>query len=176
MPRTATIGKTVYSVDMMFAYVNLFRPRRVSRELASIAFDPSEPSWGDGARGELHSVNDVIERPAEFPDDARRIREADLSFPIIIDRRGAVFDGWHRCARAHQERRKHIDAYELDADVIAKFIIDRAGNNNKESHQLIELFHRRFAADAPRGKQPRPRPRPRPRSRSRSRSRSRPRR
>ena len=40
----------------------------------------------------------------------KRVQQADLNCPIILDESGFVMDGWHRIAKALFEGRKTIKA------------------------------------------------------------------
>ncbi len=57
---------------------------------------------------------------------ARRIYEADLSFPIILSARGLVMDGIHRIARAWLEGRTEINAVQFATDPQPDQIIPNA--------------------------------------------------
>lgn len=43
----------------------------------------------------------------------KRVEKADLSYPVILDDRGYVCDGWHRVAKAILEGRTAIKAKRL---------------------------------------------------------------
>ena len=47
---------------------------------------------------------------------ARRIFEADLSFPVILSASGALMDGGHRIARAWLAGETHVDAVRFHLD------------------------------------------------------------
>jgi hypothetical protein len=159
MPQTTSRGKTVYSVDMMFAYINLFKPKPTTLAVESLELDMDTKGWGSGdAR---YSVNDVLREPNAYPDEIKRVRDADLSYPIIVSKAGVIWDGVHRVVKARMEKRSHIRAYEFDDRTMSMFVIDRKGAYDKPLHEIIELFHRRMCDQK------------RTRARSRSRSRSR---
>lgn len=44
----------------------------------------------------------------------KRVQEASLDFPIILDAEGFVMDGWHRVAKALLEGRATIKAVRFD--------------------------------------------------------------
>lgn len=52
----------------------------------------------------------------ELVDHMRLVREADLSFPIILSSDGRVMDGMHRVARAALEGREAIEAVRFEID------------------------------------------------------------
>lgn len=49
-----------------------------------------------------------------FVYEMKRVQNADLSFPIILDNEGFICDGWHRVAKAILEGRKIIKAKRLE--------------------------------------------------------------
>lgn len=55
-------------------------------------------------------------------DHARLIREADLSYPIILSADGRVMDGMHRVARAYIEGRSTIRAVQFEVDPTPDYI------------------------------------------------------
>ena len=48
MPQTFSDGKHVYSVDMMFAYVNLYSPKHVKYDVNDLIHNLSFNGWGGG--------------------------------------------------------------------------------------------------------------------------------
>jgi hypothetical protein len=62
-----------------------------------------------GADGDPATVRQVIEH-------ARLIRDADLTYPIILGADGRVMDGMHRVARAVLDGRDAIDAVRFETD------------------------------------------------------------
>lgn len=52
----------------------------------------------------------------EVVEHARRIMEADLSYPIIVSADGWIMDGCHRLAKAFMEGRETIKAVRFEKD------------------------------------------------------------
>lgn len=52
----------------------------------------------------------------EVAEHARRIAEADLSYPILLSAEGYLLDGFHRLAKAHLEGKPQILAKQFPAD------------------------------------------------------------
>ncbi len=81
MPSTFTDGKIVYSVDFMFAYINIFKPKSREVDITKIKFDINRICW---ARRTL-SPMDVLRNPDKYKDEYERIINSDLKYPIIVD-------------------------------------------------------------------------------------------
>lgn len=149
MPRTASMGKIVYSVDMMIAYVNLFKLKHEMINLNDLDFDPDYKGWSiDKVR---FSPNDVLENPKKYKEDYKRIIDADLSYPIIVSwnpkaKRYIIFDGYHRILKTKALAKKNIKAYVLDKKILNKFVIDKNGDWNVgySISDYIEIFNKKF--------------------------------
>ena len=142
MPHTASKGKNVYSVDLMFAYINIFKPKITKINVSSINYDMNLKGWGDGDT----SVNDVLQNPKKYKDDYDRINKANLKYPIIMDTKGNIFDGVHRYIKAKKLNKKIIKVYLFNNELLKKFIIDKNSDYNKklEINEYVELFYKNF--------------------------------
>ena len=142
MPHTTSKGKHVYSVDLMFAYINIFKPEIHKINLDSVNYDVNAKCWGDGNI----SVNDVLQNPKKYKDDYDRINNANLKYPIIMDFKGNIFDGVHRYIKAKKLNKKTIKVYLFNNELLKNFIIDKNSNYNKklEINEYIELFYKKF--------------------------------
>ncbi len=142
MPHTTSKGKNVYSVDLMFAYINIFKPEIHKINLDSVNYDVNAKGWGDGNI----SVNDVLQNPTKYKDDYDRINNANLKYPIIMDIKGNIFDGVHRYIKAKKLNKKTIKVYLFNNKLLKNFIIDKNSNYNKklEINEYIELFYKKF--------------------------------
>lgn len=142
MTRTTSIGKNVYSVDLMFAYINIFKPKATKIILSDINYDTNVKGWGDSDI----SVNDVLKNPKKYKDDYDRIINANLKYPIIMNTKGIIFDGVHRYIKSKMLNRKSINAYVFDDKLLKKFIINDKGNYNikLQVNEYVELFCKKF--------------------------------
>lgn len=142
MPRTTSKGKNVYSVDLMFAYINIFNPEITTISLNEINYDMDTKGWGNVNI----SVNDVLKNPKKYKDDYNKIIDAKLSYPIIMDTKGNILDGVHRFIKSKLLKNKTIKTYIFDDKILKKFIINKSGNYNPniEINEYIELFYDRF--------------------------------
>lgn len=96
----------------------LWQLRRPVRSLAVVGLEwlLDLPLWQrDGVRFRV-APRDVLARPDEFPDHLRRVRSADLAYPVHAVRhhgRMVLLDGYHRLARAVLEARPRVEAVVL---------------------------------------------------------------
>ena len=79
MPRTSSNGKIIYSVDLMIAYINIFKPKASVIKLSDIHMDLDAKGWGESNI----SVNDVLANKKKYMADYNRIKSADLSYTIM---------------------------------------------------------------------------------------------
>ena len=143
MPRTTSHGKLIYSVDMMLAYVNIFKPLAVKIPLSDIKLDFDFDGWMEGKT--RISINDVLKNKKKYVINYTRIKNADLRYPIIVYK-GEILDGVHRYVKALMLKKKTINAYVFDHRLMKKFIIDTSGNYNVkiETNEYIERFNKLF--------------------------------
>ncbi len=141
MPHTTSKGKNVYSVDLMFAYINIFKPKINKINVKDINYDMDIKGWDNNT-----SVNDVLKNPKKYKDDYDRIIKAKLKYPIIMDTKGNIYDGVHRYIKSKLLNKKTIKVYFFDDKLLKKFIIDKSGDYNKklEINEYIELFYKNF--------------------------------
>ena len=79
----------------------------------------------------------------------KRMKEADLSYPILVTSKHQIIDGYHRVLKAMQQKQTTVKAYVLEPALLRKFIINRdldysAVHQHMSIHQLLELYARRF--------------------------------
>ena len=143
--RTYRDDKAIYSVDMMLAYLNTHKHPVKKIPVESLKGQLSQPVWGEW------SPMDVIERPGlkRWAEDAQRIKDADLSYPIIVTSKGTIVDGYHRAAKALATGATEIKAQVFDAAMMRKFILDKDLNfvrvhQKMTVYEVLELYARRF--------------------------------
>lgn len=142
MPQTTSKGKNVYSVDLMFAYINIFKPEITKIKLDTINYNMDTKGWGEGNI----SVNDVLKNPKKYKDDYDKINYANLKYPIIMDIKGNILDGVHRYIKSKLLNKKIIKIYLFNDKLLNKFIINKTKNYNTklEINEYIELFYKNF--------------------------------
>ena len=89
------------------------------------------PIWARSGEQKLFDLRpmEVLSTPAQFPDHAKRIEEADLSFPLILmlnlRNEWVVMDGYHRLAKARLLKIRILQIRKLPRSVIP--LIERTG-------------------------------------------------
>lgn len=149
MPQTFSNGKKIYSVDMMFGYINMFKPKSQKVKIKDYLKTLDYKGWGDPDKNIYYSANDVIKNPKKYKKDALRIKNADLKYPIIIHN-GYIIDGVHRLCKAHLKGKTEIKAYVFSNTDMKKFLINTKGDwkavSKLDTHFYIQLFHKRFCS------------------------------
>jgi len=144
--------KDFYSVDMMFAYVNSHKHPVMKIPIAEFLPQLNEVVWGDGGveSGKGWSPMTVINNmnTKKYSEDAKRLREADLSYPVVVTSKHTIIDGYHRIAKAYLEGKKEIHAYVMDPTLMRKFLLVKGMNfmklNSLTVFDILELWTKRF--------------------------------
>ncbi|XWV25586.1 hypothetical protein QJ856_gp0168 [Tupanvirus deep ocean] len=151
MPQTFSDDHSVYSVDMMFAYLKNNNNFPITKINVQEYLDVLEyPGWGDPSENIYFSAIDVINNPIKYKDDYKRILKADLSYPIIISADGFIIDGVHRLTKAYLNNIQQIKAHIFDQELMEKFkIADKTPNvwekiDNMPIYEIINLYTERF--------------------------------
>jgi len=149
MVATYSDGKKIYSVDLMIAYVNIYKPIAIKINIQDY-FDSiiNYKGWGNPIKNIYYSPQDVLNNPIKYKEDYERIMNAKLTYPIIITKNNIVIDGVHRIVKASYLNKKQIKAYVFDNTLLNKFLLDKNKNFKKvdklTTTDLIMLFNRRF--------------------------------
>jgi disulfide oxidoreductase YuzD len=149
MVQTFSDGNKIYSVDMMFAYINIYKPKSKYVKVKSLLKTLEYKGWGDPIKKIYYSALDVIKNPKKkkYKNEIARIKKANLKFPIIIAN-NIVVDGVHRLTKAHLSHKEKIKAYVFTNKEMNKFIINRKLDWNKidelQTYDFIKLFYDRF--------------------------------
>jgi hypothetical protein len=93
------VGNKFYDVPTLIAYVD---------ERGYVPFDM--PLAGIDLAEMPYSIDDIDELTWHF----NRVKHASLEYPIILDNKGSIADGWHRVMKAIIERKSHIKAVRID--------------------------------------------------------------
>jgi len=136
--------KDLYSVDMMFAYLNTHKHPVIKLSLDIFVPQLNEIVWGGW------SPMTVIEKIGmkKYQENAEQIKAADLSYPIIVTEKHVIIDGYHRLAKAYLEGKKDIKVNVIDDALLRKFLLvkgmDFAKLNSLAIYDILELWNKRF--------------------------------
>lgn len=149
MVQTFSDNNKIYSVDMMFAYINIYKPKYQNIKIKSLLRTLEYRGWGDPQQNIYYSPLDVLKDPKniKYKNEITRIKNADLKFPIIVGN-NFVVDGVHRLTKAYLNGKKTIKAYIFTNTDMNNFLINKSGNwdkvNKLKIYDYIQLFHERF--------------------------------
>jgi hypothetical protein len=142
-------NKNIYSVDMMLSYVNIYGHPIVKLNIDEFIPQLKEKVWGEW------SPIDVIEKIhlKKYETDAKRIHDAKLTYPVIVTGKHTIVDGYHRIAKAYLEKKKYVDVYIFESELMNKFIINKdmdfvKVHQNTGVNQILELWTKRFCKSA----------------------------
>lgn len=146
--RTYSDNKYIYSVDMMFTYVNNYKMLIKKVKAIDLFNQLKYDCWGDPLKSIKFSPISVIENPKKYPDDSNKILKANLKYPIIMSFDFNIVDGMHRLAKVYLQKKKYINAYLFDKNLMKKFIIGKRDEWEKirkiPIYELMNLFVKRF--------------------------------
>ena len=149
--KTYSDGRAIYSVDMMLAYVNSFEHPVIKIPMSELVPQLEQDVWGWAPKDVLAKME-----AKKYSENAERIREADLSYPIFVTgahtaraRKHAIIDGYHRVAKASLEGKTEMKAYVFDATLMKKFILNTDMNfvkvhQHMSVYEVLELWQKRF--------------------------------
>ena len=140
---TFSSGKKVYSVDLMLAYVNIYKPKYKNILVEDLLHVLEYKGWGNPEKNIYYSALDVINNPGrkKYKHEIDRIKNADLKYPIILHK-NYIVDGVHRLSKAFLDGKKTIKAYVFTD--IDKFLVSETGKTKFETYDLIKIFNERF--------------------------------
>jgi len=153
MVQTYSNNNNIYSVDMMFAYINLYKPDYTIINMNLLYNSLEYKGWGDPKKKISYSALDVLNNPKKkkYKKEIDRINNADLRYPIIINKHNnnyIIVDGIHRLTKSYLDNKKTIKAYIFPKDIMKKFLINKTGNwtkvNKIQIYDFITLFYTRF--------------------------------
>jgi len=145
--KTYSDEKYIYSVDMMMAYVNTHKIPVQKIKIEDNLWQLQQNVWGD------YSPSDILKHPErkKYSENIKRMKEADLSYPIFMTSKYQIIDGYHRVLKAVKENKPTLHAYVFDTDLMKKFIVNKeldfpAVHQRMAIHDLLELYAKRFCS------------------------------
>ena len=81
MVQTFSDNNNIYSVDMMFAYINTYKPPSIFISVESLLINLEHKGWGDPKQNIYYSAFDVIEnqKNKKYRDEIKRIEKANMA-------------------------------------------------------------------------------------------------
>ena len=147
MVQTFSDNNKIYSVDMMFAYINIFKPKYEKINVDQFSKTLDYKGWGDPKNNIYYSPKQVLENPTKYKDEIKRINDANLKYPIIVYDNNIV-DGVHRLTKSCLLNKKTIKAYIFNKEIMKKFLINKNKDWDKihkiQTYEYIELFIKKF--------------------------------
>lgn len=129
---TYSDNNNIYLVDLMFMYVNRNNVKIKYILVSELSDQLKNNDWGD-----LTPI-DVINKGSGY--HFKRIMDADLNYPIMIDNNNYIVDGMHRLSKAYMLKMKYIKAYTFDNKLMELFKIGKKKDENwsKEDWEYYE--------------------------------------
>jgi hypothetical protein len=153
MKNTYGDEKYLYSVDMMIAYVNEFKPRSIALPINIFESVLDEKmTWGNPSKNIYYSPNDVIygkhkKYKEYYKEEMQRIINSNLKYPILIHN-GYIIDGVHRYVHAILSKKKKINCIIIDTKLMNKFKLVNYGEWEKldslNVYDIMNLYNKRF--------------------------------
>lgn len=153
MIRTFSTTGMAFSVDMMIAYVNIFKPKVHNLDAGVLYKNLYHECWGDPKAKIKYSPMDMIGdmKNKKYMEDKTRVIKTKTKYPIIVWD-GFVIDGVHRLTKAYLHKKKKIKAYVFSDKLMEKFIISKSktwyDTDCVEPYNTIKLFYERFCSKA----------------------------
>ena len=72
----------------------------------------------------IYNYYPVLTSTMDFVEEVKRVNDADLSCPIILDDEGYIMDGRHRLAKALLLKKKTIKAVRFEVNPIHDYLKD----------------------------------------------------
>jgi len=134
--------KYKYSTALMFAYINLQKPKKIKIKTSQLLFNLDLHCWENNTKPS--DVTSCLKND-KYKNEIKRITESDTKYPIIVDSNLFIIDGMHRFVKSIINNKKTIDAYMFDKKVMEKFIVGKRDEKiNLKLNDYIELYNERF--------------------------------
>lgn len=140
---TFSNDKGVYSVDMLISWVNEFKPKHILVNLEDVANIMTIKSWS--TEKATYSPLDVLINPKKYPDDMKRIKQANLRYPILLYQNHLI-DGAHRVTHAYLKNKKSIKAIIVPTNILRKVKIANKYSEvcSMHTYEVMQLYNNRF--------------------------------
>ena len=147
MVRVCFYGNNLYSVDMLIAYMDIYKPKSSKVNMNTFTDLLNFKGFMDESGNKEYSPIDVLKNKKKYPYDYELIVKSDFKYPVVMHN-GNIIDGAHRLAKAYMLKKKTINVYYIDSKLLNKFLLDNKGDLDKVSkiplYELILMFNKKF--------------------------------
>ena len=110
-----------YSVDMLIVWANEFGTA-TKQPIEKYMDMVNKPRWDNGI-----SISDVLSHPKDHASHYKRIKNAQLKYPILCSDDDVV-DGYHRIGKAILKKKTYIDVIEVPLDIMKACCLNKYYN------------------------------------------------
>ncbi len=156
--RSYSDSKYIYSVNMMFIFINMYKYKHRKILLNNIINNLHYNVWGSIKSEDRYSPMNVINNPNNYEKNSKLIKESELKYPIIgyfvIDKNNKnniyIIDGYHRLAKAYLDKNKYINIYIFTQEMLKYFKITKYDYNgidlikNIKESEILSIYNKRF--------------------------------
>lgn len=132
---TYTTNNNMYLVDLMFIYVNNKNIISIKISTQNLFPQLDVKGWEDSNGNNISAIN-VIKNKNKYKEHHKRIKKADLRYPIMLTRKYKIVDGMHRLTKAYLNDKKYIRAYIFDDKLMNKFKIVKIAKKEKKWEKI----------------------------------------
>lgn len=134
MSATFIDDKYIYSIDMIYAYINIFKFESENINIDKLIFNLDFTCWKNKLK-----PNTVLDNMSndKYKVYINQIKNENLDLPIIINEHNIVIDGMYKLAHAKMKNKKTIKVYVIDNLLMKKFKILK--NNQIDKINSIKI-------------------------------------
>lgn len=138
--------KYVYSIDMIYAYINLFKFKTEQIKTSSIIDNLELLCWNKIKPNDILELikNKNNKNDTYINKNIDKINKANIETPVIITDQNIVIDKMHVLAKIKLENKKMVNVYIIDKLLLKKFRILRYNEidklNTLNINNYIEIF------------------------------------
>ena len=140
--------KYIYSIEMIYAYINIFKLEQENINLDKLLFNLNLKCWTNNLQP-ITVINNI--KNSQYKEQIDKINKSDSMFPIIINEHGIIIDGMYVLAKAKLENKKTVKTYTINTSLMKKFRILKNNEIDKiktiQIHNHIELFVKNIFID-----------------------------
>lgn len=136
MVRTTSFGDGyIYSIDMIFKFLDECPIKYIKYPIETFVSVLSKKYWGDPTNSRKQfGPADVLKDKEKYKDHYKRILDADLRYPILVNKKFRILDGVHRITKSFIKNKKYIKVRIVN-DAILKLCV--IGLENKIGYKKV---------------------------------------